>query len=266
VRPAEPIAQALGSGSLIRFRCEGDKPGRRNGWAILHLDGRPAGAFGWYRGGVSERWRADSSSSLSPDERRRLRREWREQAEQRERAKRAAQDAAAIEAARIWVEARPADPAHPYLKRKGLPGEGLRQAGNRLLVPMRDIAGNLWNLQRIAPDGFKTFLPGARVSGLLCIIGGGGGTACLGEGYATAAAVRLATGLPAVAAFSGENLGSVARAMRRQWPALDLVICADDDAHLVDHPQIRKNLGLEYAKAAAAAVGGRVALPRERGR
>jgi putative DNA primase/helicase len=43
------------------------------------------------------------------------------------------------------------------------------------------------------------------------------------------------------------------------------VICADDDAHLVEHPRIRKNLGIEYAKAAALAVGGRLAVPSERG-
>ena len=46
VRPVEPIAQNLAAGRLIRFRADGDKPGRRNGWAVLHLDGTPTGAFG----------------------------------------------------------------------------------------------------------------------------------------------------------------------------------------------------------------------------
>ena len=27
---------------LVRFRCKGDSPGKRNGWAILHLDGAMA--------------------------------------------------------------------------------------------------------------------------------------------------------------------------------------------------------------------------------
>jgi len=265
VRPAEPIAQSLAGGGLIRFRCEGDKPGRRNGWAILHMDARPAGAFGWYKGGVRERWRADHCTPVSDAERQRQRLEWRETARRREQERRSAQEAAAAEAGRLWDAANPADPGHPYLTRKGLPGEGLRQIGNRLLVPMRDIGARLWNVQRIGPDGFKSFLLGARVSGLLCIVGAGGNTACLGEGYATMGAVRLATGLPVVAAFSGENLEAVARAMRRRWPRLDLIICADDDAHLVDNPNIRKNLGVEYAKAAAAAVGARIALPREGG-
>ena len=263
VRPAEPIAQRLGRGGLIRFKCEGDR--KPNGWAVLHLDGRPAGAFGWYKGGIREKWRADGGAPVSSSERERLQREWRETARRREAEKVKAQGAAAVEAARLWSLGESADPEHPYLVRKGLPGEGLKQKGNRLLVPMRDIEGRLWNVQRIAPDGFKCFLPGGRTIGLLCIIGAGGFTACLGEGYATMAAVRTATGLPVVAAFSGENLEAVARSLRRRWPRLDIVVCVDDDAHLVDHPQIRRNLGLEYAKAAATAVDGRLAIPRKGG-
>lgn len=265
VRPAEPIAQALCGGGLVRFRAEGDKPGRRNGWAVLYLDGTPAGSFGWYKGGVREKWRADRQEPVSPAERDRLRREWREASRRRQAERRAAQEAAAVLAVARWASGGPVDPRHPYLVRKGLTGDGLRQTGNRLLVPMHDVAGRLWNVQTIAPDGFKQFQKGARVLGLLCIIGAGGNRACIGEGYATMAAVRAATGLPVIVAFSGENLMAVALGVRRRWRDLDLTFCADDDAHLVDHPTIRKNLGLEYAKAAAAAVGGRLALPREGG-
>ena len=42
VHPVESIGADLGNG-LIRFACEGDGKGKRNGWAILHLDGIPAG-------------------------------------------------------------------------------------------------------------------------------------------------------------------------------------------------------------------------------
>ncbi|MFA7596004.1 MAG: hypothetical protein WCY92_06575 [Novosphingobium sp.] len=46
---AEPIAHRLGTGELVRFRCEGDGPGERNGAAWLWLDGWADG--GWlYRG------------------------------------------------------------------------------------------------------------------------------------------------------------------------------------------------------------------------
>lgn len=262
VRPSESIASKLAGGGLVRFKCGDDR--RPNGWAVLHLDGRPAGEFGWYRGGIRERWKAEGQlPQLSDDERRRQRQAWRETARRREEEKQEGQRLAAEEAAKRWEAAGPVRPDHPYLVKKAITGEGLRQLRDRLLVPMRDVAGQLWNVQSIAPDGFKSFLKGGRTAGLMCIVGGGGNRAAIGEGYATMAAVREATALPVVVAFSGENLEAVARAIRGRWPRLEIIVCADDDAHLVDHPQIRRNVGLEYGKAAAAAVGGRLAVPRE---
>ena len=265
VRPVEPIAKALGAGALVRFRADGDKPGRRNGWAILHLDGKPAGAFGSYRLGVREKWKADSAVTYSPDELRARRREWRAEADRRVREAREAQERVAGEANRLWASAGAVAASHPYLARKALTGEGARQSGDALLVPMRDVDGLLWNVQRIRPDGFKLFLKGGRTKGLLCILGSGGRTLCLGEGFATMSAVRAATGHPVACTFSGDNLEPVARAVRERWPGLDLVICADNDTHLVADPRIGRNLGLDYAKAAAAAVGGRLAVPPEGG-
>lgn len=260
VRPVEPIGQQLGR-DLIRFQCEGDRKGKRNGWAILHLDGTPAGAFGNYRLGVREKWRADRAESLSPEERRRLQREWREAAQRRESDKLERWRAAQTAARARWDGAGPVDPGHPYIIRKAMTGEGLRQRGNRLLVPMHDLDGRLWGLQEIAPDGFKQFQKGARIEGLMCIIGDGGNRLCIGEGTATMKAVRAATGYPVAIAFTGENLEPVARLIRKRWPRLDLIVCGDDDPHLLDNPNIRKNLGVEYATAAALAVCGRLSIP-----
>lgn len=268
VCPAESIAHALASGEPVRFKCEGDR--RRNGWAVLHLDPPASGVFRYYKGGIRQTWTAGRQEALSPAERRRFREQARVREATRGRERRLAEAARATAARALWDGAGPASPSHPYLARKGIDVEGLRQAGRALLVPMHDIDGRLWNVQRIYPDGFKAFGvegcksgEGGRTKGLFCLIGGGGARCCLGEGVATMKAVRAATGHPVAAAISAENLLPVARAMRARWPALDLIICADDDAHLIDHPQIRKNLGLEYAKAAAAAVGGRLALPRQ---
>src|SRR3546814_2350581 len=87
------------SGELIRFRCDGDGHGRQNGWAILYLDQRPAGAFGNYRLGISRKWRVDRDLSLTPAERQALQREWatakQRRAEERARSEaEAAKDAA----------------------------------------------------------------------------------------------------------------------------------------------------------------------------
>lgn len=260
VRPTKRIADRLGS-ELIRFACEGDGSGKRNGWAVLHLDERPAGAFGNYRLQVSETWRSGAVMRLTPSERRERSERYRVEKERREAMRLHEQQEAAARCHARWERARPADPSHPYLVRKRVPGEGLRQDGNRLLVPMRDADGVLWNLQAIAPDGSKRFATGGRQAGLFCIIGQPGEVMLIGEGFATCAAARRATGYAAAVAFSAANLSAVAQAVASAHPAADLVILADDDAHLVDHPTIKKNVGLEAARAAALAVGGRLAIP-----
>lgn len=260
MRPAEPIADRLGP-DLIRFSCEGDGSGKRNGWAVLHLDGRPAGAFGNYRLQVSENWRAHCGERLPSAERRALRQRHEAARQKREVAK-AAERLSAAERCRVrWLNAKGADPRHPYLIRKRVSGEGLRQEGNRLLVPMVDADGALWNLQAIAPDGSKRFAKGGRQSGLFCLIGQPDAVVMVGEGFATCAAARRATGYAVAVAFSAKNLTATALAMQATYSDCDLVILADDDAHLIDHPTIKKNVGLEAAHAAALAVGGRVALP-----
>lgn len=260
VHPVAPIAADLGKG-LIRFACEGDGKGKRNGWAVLHLDGIPAGAFGNYRLQVSERWRAGSVERLTPAERRERMAEYRRRQAERDAVKLAEQEQAAERCRRRWADTGPVDPAHPYLMRKRVSGEGLRQEGNRLLMPMFDPAGVMWNVQAIAPDGSKRFAKGARQRGLFCLIGQPDAVLMVGEGFATCAAARRATGHAVAVAFSAMNLMETAQTMAAAYPDCDLVILADDDAHLIDHPTIKKNVGLEAARAAASAVGGRVALP-----
>lgn len=264
IKPVEPIADNLGKG-LVRFRCDGDAPGRRNGWAVLHLDGRPAGAFGNYRLGISDRWRAGSTERLSATERRDLARQWRQAKAEREAERLTVQEATAEDCERLFDLAGPVDPLHPYLVRKGVSGDSLKQLGDKLFVPMRDEAGKLWNLQRIGPDGSKRFAKGGRQNGLFHLIGDPGDMICIAEGFATAASVRRATGHAVAVAFSAGNLKPVAVAMRERFPDAEIVVCADDDAHLVDHPTIKRNLGVEAAENAARAVGGRIAMPpRER--
>jgi putative DNA primase/helicase len=258
--PAEPIADRLGS-NLIRFACQGDGSGKRNGWAVLHLDGRPAGAFGNYRLQVSETWRSGAVVAISPAERRERAERYKAEKERREAVRLHEQQEAAARCRARWEQSRPADPRHPYLGRKRVSAEGLRQDGNRLLVPMFDAKRILWNLQAIAPDGSKRFAVGGRQAGLFCLIGDPGPVMLVGEGFATCAAARRATGYAAAIAFSAANLSVTARSMASAYPDVDLVILADDDAHLVDHPTIGKNVGLEAARAAALAVGGRLAIP-----
>lgn len=270
VKPVEEIASRLASGSLIRFRCDGDGKGRKNGWAILYLDERPAGAFGNYKGNTGTlKWKSgDDRPALSPAEREALQREWREAREKREVMRLENERQAALDAAETWQRAGPASAEHPYLAKKRMDAAGLRQSGTLLLVPMCDEAGRLWNLQSIAPDGTKRFLRGGRINGLFTIIGDftqETSEAVFVEGYATGSTVQRATGLPAIVTFNTANMPKVARLWSERRPDLAYTVFADDDENtareIAERTGTYKNPGIETAEAVAAEIGARVAYP-----
>lgn len=263
IRAVEPIADKLASGDPVRFRADGDKPGRRNGWAWLHLDGVPAGVFRHYRLGVRAVWRAGSDPrSLSPAERNAIMAQARESEARRKAATEAKQKAAAGAARDLWRDAGMADPAHGYLTLKGLPPFGIRQHGDALLIPMVDSCFRIWNVQRVYPDCRKLFLSGGRTEGLfwshVAFLQDGtrsAGPLVIGEGFATMAAVHHATGHGVVAALSARNLETVGRVMRKLFPGRTLIVAADDDRHLSE------NIGLQAARKAAESIGGLLATP-----
>lgn len=266
IEPAGSIINELLAGELVRFDCVGDRHGRKNGWAKLNVDHRPAGSFGTHKGEFRSSWVAERPArTFSKEDRVAYRAKC--EAERRTKAidRAAGHDAVAIDARAMIATAEPAI-AHPYLSKKRIVGEGMFLAGRTLLVPMQDSTGRIWNIQRIYPDGTKLFLKGGRVEGLFWFAGNFAVKCstiplCIGEGVGTMAAVRRATGHAVAAAISAANLEPVARALRQRWPDRPMIVCADDDAHLIDHPRIRRNLGIDAAKAAAAAIGARVALP-----
>ncbi|EJJ3950369.1 DUF927 domain-containing protein [Salmonella enterica] len=91
-------------------------------------------------------------------------------------------------------------------------------------------------------------------------------TLIITEGYATARSVSTcAPLLRVVAAISASNLKNVATAFRDRFPALEIVIAADNDYHApsdVDaNGKPKPNTGLVKANEAAKAVGGLVVAP-----
>lgn len=267
VEPAENIAARLASGTLIRFACTGDN-GKKNGWAILYLDARPAGAFGNYKQNTGTlKWKAESDRpALSQEQRAALQREWTEARERREAERMASEDLARNESQEMWANARPADPKHRYIVRKEIDPAPLRQQGENIFVPMFDREGVLWNLQRIKPAGDKRFMRGARVLDTFCTLGTfDADTAILCEGYATADAIHRETGLPCVVAFNTANLPRVARLWVQARPDLDWIIFADDDhatgMDMVERGKPYQNPGIETAEAVATELGIRVAYP-----
>ena len=174
---------------------------------------------------------------------------------------------AAAEAARLWALASE-EGASPYLVRKGVRNHGGRFAADgALLLPMRDAAGELWNLQTVKParpaDGGpeKLFIKGARKTGTLHMIGTPEAAPWLlvAEGYATAASVHEATGRPVAVAWDAGNLAHVVRALRGRYPAARVAVCGDDDTDTA--ARTGKNPGRLKATEAARLVRGLAIFP-----
>lgn len=155
---------------------------------------------------------------------------------EREHAQRMIQEAAAYETVSvlcqsIYNNAADVNPAHKYLSEKDVKAYGLKQSGNRLLIPVCDVNGKMTSLQYIMPSGFKRFEQGGRKVGSFHMIGDASRSAVIGivEGYATGATIHEATGIPIAVAFDSGNLKEVSCALRKANPEMNLFIFSDDD-------------------------------------
>lgn len=256
----------IADGVLHRVPHREDKPGKKNGWYVAHeyrtQAGRPlvVGAYGWWKEGDAIHRLSADTAGLSYDEQQALAHK-RAQAEEAARASRAAlSQEAARRAQTIWPNL-PAEGPSPYLAKKQVAAFGVRFAKGAVVLPLRTGPRDdqLVGLQWILPDGSKRFLTGTAKKGAYALLGpapGPGDWLAIGEGYATVASAIMATGWRGAVAFDAGNLGEVARALRRAYPGVRLVLLADDD-HAT-----RGNPGVTKARAAAQAVHGLVAIPR----
>ena len=152
-------------------------------------------------------------------------------------------------AAWIWEHAQPAD-THPYLTEKGVNAYGLRLYKGSLVVPVRDIQGQIHTLQFISRDK-KVLLSDGAKTGHFFEIPADTPEVCLCEGYATGASIHEATGLHVVVAIDCQNLPPVYEAVRTKYPDKPLILCADNDAIDKDGSARRQNPGLDKAIALA---------------
>lgn len=245
----------LVDGELIRYRVEGDKPGSVNGWTVLYAGAAPAGAFGSWRTGASHTWRGESPAGVTPKDRAARERALQAARRLRDEEQQRVQAQARERALKLWQRARPAIDAHPYLQRKRVHAYGVRALRDSLVIPARDVHGVLHSLQFITADGTKRFLTGGRLRGCYYAIGKPDTLLLLAEGYATSATLHQATGAAVACAFNAGNLLPVALAMRRKFPALQVVVCADNDSGTPGNP------GLTKATEAARAINAAVAVP-----
>ena len=173
---------------------------------------------------------------------------------------------AALLAQAIWAQAKPANPNHPYLVRKNVPVLDIRQRFSALLIPVFDMQGQLWNVQRIYSNGAKYFLKNGRKRSCFFVIGQleSAELFVFCEGYSTGATIHLATGYVVIVCFDAGNLVHVVREFLQNYPDKTFVFCADND--LWDSNGIlqsaEKNTGVVAATKAAQLCDGILVIPQ----
>ena len=233
----------------------------KSAWAFVHyVNDTWFVYYGDWRTGEQYEWTSRNQHDLPEVERRRLEENVRRRLEQ-EKQKQEVQQAAVARSVQAQWEALPPAPAdHPYLVRKGVRPHGIRIKDGSLVVPLRDIAGQLWSWQTITPEGDKRFAKGGRTKGLFFTFAQPGqleaaNTILICEGWATGATLHETLALPVVAAMNAGNLLPAASALREKFPEVKLVICADDDWETPGNPGVTK------AQEAACFVGAAVVVP-----
>ena len=229
-----------------------------------YLDNWPAGFIRNFKTGFAEAWKASQPTrELSSTEREKASAERAERSAAKAAQTKADQARAAKKAYAKWMNGYSV-PQNDYLSRKGVRAHGLRQDGNgNLMVPMRDANGFLRNIQTITPAGDKLFLKDARKLGLFATLGKitPEKPILIAEGYATAATLYEATGLPVIVAFDTSNLLPAATAIREKYADATIIFAADNDHHLPRKEKPQPNYGFEKAQAAAEKVGAIVIKP-----
>lgn len=300
------LQQLRGAGLLVdtlvvgqRQRCRVDGDREKRGWYCLYelrLDSGDyliVGSFGVWRGNDPGSTKVDlaKATPMTDEQRAALKARMAADRKAEQAARRAEAARASARAQAMWRRLLP-DGESDYLARKCVQAHGLRfTPSGALAVPLLDTAGQVHGLQFILPSTHrrrkqlgrdKDFWPrGLAKQGHLFMIGSpvAGAVCLLAEGYATAASLYEATGLPTACAFDAGNLVHVAQALRARYTGLRILACADDDylgkcrecGELTPSAeQVCRhcgkahgltNAGVSGAHAAALAVDGSVLVP-----
>lgn len=154
---------------------------------------------------------------------------------------------------------------HPYLSKKQVPAYNIRFTddcaefggkGKYLVIPLYDTNGKIWSLEFINEAGEKRFLSGGRKKGCYFPIGKLDVQLVVCEGYATGASIHQATGLAVAVAFDAGNMESVTQALKNKYPALEIIIAADNDIK-----ENAPNIGVLKAQTVADKYSCKVVIP-----
>lgn len=250
-----PPTDIIADGNIHRFSSNG-KPNNKNGWYVFHADEPSVGIYGDWSKDFQSKWSADIGRPYTTEEIKAYRLKMDFAKSVAEKAQVEKQLQAEEEVAQLWASAEPVT-FHPYLDKKWVKAHNIKQLGEELLIPMFENMA-LKSLQHIQADGFKRFHAGGKTKGTYFTIGGkpsDEGMLCICEGYATGASIYEATGYPVAITFTANNLLLVGQSMRKKFPKVKMVICADDDH------KTEGNIGIKKATETALAINGLVALP-----
>lgn len=267
------LVDSLDVGRMRRVKVEGDR--ERRGWYLLHelrlQNGSDiiVGSFGIWRGADNNATKIElRKNELSTEQAAALRKRIAEDKKRSEAARKADAARAADKAGAAWRKCSEQGSSE-YLERKGVQAHGVRfSPQGAMVIPMLDVTGKVHGLQIIRGKQAagakrrldKEFWPAGLIKKhhfhLLGMVGLTTPVILVAEGYATAASLFEATGLPVAVAFDAGNLGPVASALRARYKKAQILICADDDAFSDGNP------GITCASAAALEVGGAFVAPR----
>jgi putative DNA primase/helicase len=263
----------VGTTKPRRVKTEDDSREKR-GWYWLNevmIDGAAyiVGAYGIYHGADSGKQavkinRDGKAVAIDPALREAMKQRQAENLKRMKAMRAGEAERAAREATRVWHAYLPAGESD-YLARKNVGAHGVRFDPNghgTMLVPMLDVRGKVHGLQIIRGKNRggkleKQYFPaGLAKQGHFHLIGGMPSWIVLvAEGYATAATLFEATGLPVAVAFDAGNLAHVAAEIHKHYKRAHVLVCADDDYLTEGNP------GVTAASTAALAVGGAFVAP-----
>lgn len=279
--PAEEFAQVLKDAGFIlpnnslpemdgkrhRVPTEGDKDGSTAGVYQGFLDGRPAGWYMDHRSSDGKvTWTSTGTHSYDPEDAIKQRALAAQKRWDREIQSQMEYTKIGKNLTRQWSKMPPAPETHAYLARKGVPAvEGVRlDKYDNLVIPLRNADGVLRSLQYIKPDGTKNLKKGAEKAGNFFVVGGELSPqrpVLYAEGYATAASLYLATGIPVVMTVDAGNLVTVSRNLKERYPDSPHIILGEDDFTNTNNRGERDNKGAKKAQEAATAINGIYIIP-----
>lgn len=251
------------SGKILRF----DRNGKNNAWFIGWLnysgkDGKPYyhAEYGDWKTSEKFSYQPDKSEVLK-DDFERMKKQAKEASEKREEELSRWHEEAANKCSWLWSNVYEDVNESDYLKRKQIDklygAKTYLSGDDRILgVPIQDVDGKLWNIQRIWPDGTKKFGWAGKIKGCFFLTNEPVGSAYICEGFATGASVHMATGRAVICAFNCGNITEVARVCKKKWSNVKFIILGDEDKWN------ERNVGREHAEKAAVVCMGSVVFPK----